>query len=142
MSRHLMARFRHLQAALGQMGWGPIEPSNKPCFWCNHGHGGGEHYQAQLENGDHLSLHSIHDPTDGTPNWLGVVSQHPYDKRPPDDAITYHNHDLESAVKNFENDYQKMDRHSVQPSSINYDELINPRDNLDEDFGNIFGDKS
>lgn len=135
-----MARFRHLHASLpGSMGWEPMEDSGKPCFWCNHGHGGGEHYKAQLENGDHLSLHSIHDPRDGTQNWLGVVSAHPYDKRPADDVVTYHNHDMDSAITSFEQDYRGMDRKSMGSSAIDYDQIINPQAELDDDFGDIFG---
>jgi hypothetical protein len=122
----------------GQLGWEPMDPSDKPCFWCNHGHGGGEHYQAQLETGDHLSLHSMHDPRSGVQNWLGIVSRYPQDKRPPDDAITYDNHDLGSAIDKFEKAYLGMDRQGQNPSSVDYDSLINPRDGLDDDFGDIF----
>lgn len=151
MSRHLIARMRHVHAAGGDglhLDWEDLAP-----------HVG---HAARLENGDHAYAFPVGD------QWgyvlYGPKTRHDHNPNLPDDPRSYQRFtgddehvysevlggsrinnglhpDAHSAMREAEEHYFGLGRRGQAPASdLDYEALVNPRDDLGDDFGDIFGE--
>lgn len=166
MSRHLIARIRHVHAAGGDglnLDWRRSDAPGE----ANAPNGG---WRAQLENGDHAHVYSV---GGDKKRWgyvlFGPKTEHDGDPNVPDGPTTHlrswgdpegvysqllgtasSRHggvrflpDPHSAMREAEEHYFGLGRRGQAPASdLDYEALVNPRDDLDDDFGHIFGDRS
>ena len=146
-----MARFRHIHASDADglhLDWESLEP------YVGH--------RAQLENGDHTYVFPVgpngdqwgyvlygpktrydHNPNvpDGEKSFQRFTgdSEHVYSELLGGSGTNFRP-DQQSAMRDAEEHYFGMGRRGQAPASgLDYERLVNPRQELDDDFGDIFG---
>lgn len=159
-----MARFRHLHAADGDgfnLDWRRSDAPGE----ANAPNGG---WHARIENGDHIHLYAIGgDDKRWGYALFGPKTKHDHDPNVPDGSTTHmrslndpegvysqllgtsssrgggmrFHPDPHSAMREAEEHYFGLGRRGQAPASgLDYEKLVNPSQELGDDYGDIFGE--